>query len=250
MDKWRFIDSGSCEPAYNMRLDQALADFYLQQKIPTLRLYRWLQPAISLGCFQEPDEVLDLSRCQRDNLVIIKRPTAGSAIYHSQDELTYSLVFSPDFIGISSVKESYQKITYFLIEAYRRIGLTASYAKDAQAVSLAGGGRAGFCFSQYQDYDILVLGKKLGGNAQKRKRGLIFQHGSIPFKLPDNLKDYFLGKEDIKNQYLSLSELGFFDIESFKNILVNSFQDSFGVKLIAEQLGPEEKNLKRDAKFS
>lgn len=232
-NEWQLIDSGSGSPDYNMRKDNEIFRSLLSGgATPILRLYSWDSPALSLGKFQKPAEILNLRKCKENGVVIVKRITGGSVIYHSPDELTYSLVCHSNFFGRISVKESYRKITSFLIEFYRRIGLEASYAKHWVKQTLSGSKKADFCFSRWQDYDILIKGKKVGGNAQKRNRNVIFQHGSIPFKLPDNLEDYFLSSESSRNKYSSLSDLGIKNFSNLKKILINSFENSFSAKLI------------------
>ncbi len=237
MIQWRLIDSGFCQPGFNMSLDKALFEDFLSGKsVPTLRLYRWAKPAISLGCFQNPNKVLNLEKCRKDRLEIVKRITGGFGLYHSPRELTYSLVLPADFTGNHSVKDSYQKITHFLIQAYRRLGLAACYAKDYFKSASSQKLKASFCFAQWQEYDILIKNRKIGGNAQKRKKGGIFQHGSIPFELPNNIEKYFLETENIQNKYTSLSELGVVNFHRFKEILIDSFKSSFGVELISEEM--------------
>ncbi|MCF7870588.1 MAG: lipoate--protein ligase family protein [Candidatus Omnitrophica bacterium] len=250
MDKWRFIDSGLTCPYYNMGLDRALFEAFLSDKtMPVFRFYRWRNPALSLGRFQNPKKVLDFNNCRKDNLAVLKRITGGTAIYHWQNELTYSLTCPVASIGSLSVKESYRKITSFLVAAYRRLGLEAQYAKDsALAAPFKIGRPADFCFAGCQEYDILIQGKKIGGNAQKRKKGVIFQHGSIPFKLPKNPGKYLLNKNCGSKKYLSLSELGVTDFYQFKNILINSFENNLGVKLISGKINKLEEELA--AKYS
>lgn len=240
MNKWRFIDSGFCDPVYNMGLDKALFKSFLAKKsMPVFRLYRWLRPAISLGRFQQPEKVLNLKKCQEDGVLIIKRITGGLGIYHSPDELTYSLVCPADFIGRLAVKDSYRKITYFLIQTYRRLGFRAEYSESQSASDLRH--RAVFCFSQQQGSDILVEGKKIGGNAQRRKKGVIFQHGSIPLRLPNNLQAYFLERKEAKGKYLALSEIGITNIDNFRDILLDSFQSCLDVQLITSRVSQKEK---------
>ncbi len=53
MTSWRYIDSGACDAAYNMALDEAIAAAVRKgDSPPTLRFYGWLLPAVSLGAFQ------------------------------------------------------------------------------------------------------------------------------------------------------------------------------------------------------
>ena len=58
---------------------------------PTLRLYRWAPPALSLGRFQKAEAVADLEACRRLGVDLVRRPTGGRAILHDR-ELTYSFV--------------------------------------------------------------------------------------------------------------------------------------------------------------
>ncbi|HMA54202.1 MAG TPA: lipoate--protein ligase family protein, partial [Acidobacteriota bacterium] len=44
------------------------------------------------------------------------------------------------------------------------------------------GERTPFCFAGRESYDILIEGRKIGGNAQRRLRNAVFQHGSIPLR--------------------------------------------------------------------
>jgi lipoate-protein ligase A len=71
-------------------------------------------------------------------------------------------------------------LTGFLLAFYRGLGLEACYAVDAAPEGERLGERTAFCFAGRESFDILVGGGKLGGNAQRRQKGIVFQHGSIP----------------------------------------------------------------------
>ena len=85
---WRLIVEP--EPrtgAWNMALDEAIQDAVAAGEAPpTLRFYQWAPPALSLGKRQPLDGV-DFARCQRDGVDVVRRPTGGLAILHT-DELT------------------------------------------------------------------------------------------------------------------------------------------------------------------
>ena len=56
---WRLIDTGSCSAAYNMALDEAIAITVRQDlSPPTLRIYGWNQPSLSIGCFQKSGDAV------------------------------------------------------------------------------------------------------------------------------------------------------------------------------------------------
>ena len=164
-----------------MAIDEALLrSFDPTTSLPVLRLYGWNPPTLSLGRFQRAAEVLDLERCRADGVAVVRRVTGGGVIYHA-DELTYSLVCSPSQIPpASSIKDSFRVLTGFLLAFYRTLGLEPAYAADVVTEGTRLGERTAFCFAGKESFDILAGGLKIGGNAQRRLKGVIFQHGSIP----------------------------------------------------------------------
>lgn len=180
---WRLIEAGPCSGPENMAIDEALLRCSAADNaLPVLRFYGWSPPALSVGRFQDVGHTVDLERCQQDNLPIVRRMTGGGAIYHA-DELTYSLVCTPAQLnaGTLSVKEAFFRLTRFLLDFYRLLGLNAAFAQDAGiSATVRLGERSPFCFAGRESCDILINGKKIGGNAQRRTRTHIFQHGSIP----------------------------------------------------------------------
>ncbi|MDD2310841.1 MAG: lipoate--protein ligase family protein [Desulfuromonadaceae bacterium] len=181
--KWRLIDTSPLSGAENMAIDEALLrSFDPATSLPILRLYGWNPPALSLGRFQKAAEVLDLARCRADGVAIVRRVTGGGVIYHA-DELTYSLVCSPEQIpATGSIKDSFRVLTGFLLAFYRGLGLEPAYAADVVPEGSRLGERTAFCFAGRESFDIIAGGRKIGGNAQRRLKGIIFQHGSIPLR--------------------------------------------------------------------
>ena len=181
LPSWRLIDTGPLRGPENMAIDEALLNsFNKNSSNPILRIYGWNPPSLSLGRFQKAADVLDLERCGTDLLPIIRRISGGGVIYHA-DELTYSIVCSPEHVSsVSSVKESFRILTGFLIDFYHSLGLTASYALDSVSCVEPLGIRTAFCFAGKESFDIVIDGKKIGGNAQRRSKNVIFQHGSVP----------------------------------------------------------------------
>jgi lipoyl(octanoyl) transferase len=178
---WRLIDTGPLSGPENMAIDEALLrSFDPAVSLPLLRLYGWEPPALSLGRFQKAAEVLDLERCQKDAVPVVRRVTGGGVIYHA-DELTYALICSPSQLPpAANIKDSFRELTSFLLAFYRRLGLQAEYAVDAMPDRSRLGEKTDFCFAGRETFDILANGSKIGGNAQRRLKGVVFQHGSIP----------------------------------------------------------------------
>ncbi|MCM8773748.1 MAG: hypothetical protein NC820_03310, partial [Candidatus Omnitrophica bacterium] len=78
------------------------------------------------------------------------------------------------------VKRSYRLINSFLINFYKELGLDAKFFED---ISCLGVMKSPFCFLGKERLDIVIGGKKIGGNAQRRAGRVIFQHGCIPMDL-------------------------------------------------------------------
>lgn len=165
-----------------MRRDQEiLAEVAAAAAPPTLRLYSWAPPALSLGRFQKTGEVVDVEACRRLGIDIVRRPTGGRAVLHDR-ELTYSLAI-PDRRSLvpAGVVPAYRFISGALLDAFARLGVEAQLSSEkSQGAGLA----PGSCFDSPSAYELHVRGKKVVGSAQMRREGVLLQHGSILLELP------------------------------------------------------------------
>jgi lipoate-protein ligase A len=235
MTSWRLIDTGPLDGPANMAVDEALlASFDPAASAPVLRLYGWHPPAFSLGRFQDAGQALDLEKCRAARIAVVRRITGGGLIYHA-DELTYAIVCSPRHIPpASSVKDSFRVITSFLLRFYEKLGLAPSYAVDHYPAGARLGERTPICFAGRESYDILVNGRKIGGNAQRRLKNIIFQHGSLPLRNSLTTAAGFLKSypAEIENGTAGMTELGITAPRvELAEILLASFREVFGVSL-------------------
>src|SRR5690625_5101735 len=161
-----------------MAIDEALLIWHSEQKIPpTLRFYGWKKPSLTIGHFQNAEKSIDFSGVTKYDCDFVRRLTGGSAVLHD-DEITYSIIVSETHPKIpASVNEAYYILSQGLLEGYKTLGIHAEFAiperqflKDRTAV----------CFEKPAIYEMIVDGKKISGNAQTRKNGVLLQHGSIP----------------------------------------------------------------------
>ena len=162
-----------------MAVDEAILEAIGRGKVPpTLRLYAWDPPCLSLG-FAQPVKDVDKARLAQYGWDLVRRPTGGRAILHT-DELTYSVIASAeDPLMAGGVLESYFRISRALLNALVRLGLPARADKeyDLPEDTLKGGA---VCFEVPSNYEITVSGKKLVGSAQARRKEGVLQHGSLP----------------------------------------------------------------------
>jgi lipoate-protein ligase A len=145
---------------------------------PTLRLYAWAPPCLSLGRGQPADEV-DQDACTRDGVHVVRRATGGRAILHT-DELTYSVVAPPDEPRlVGDIITSYRRLSHALLAALRLLNV------DAESRSTPSGHAARntnpVCFEVPSHYELTTVeGLKLVGSAQMRTSGVVLQHGTLP----------------------------------------------------------------------
>lgn len=176
--KWSFINTAFHNGKYNMDFDLHLVNNTFPGKA-FLRLYRWQPYCISLGANQSFDDI-NLIAAEEAGLDVVKRPTGGRAILHSE-EITYSVTTHLE--NSFSPMELYKEINYALLK-----GLTfydsrlseaelenvqpdfASFYKDKNSVA---------CFASTAKNELKFNGKKLIGSAQRKIGQIILQHGSI-----------------------------------------------------------------------
>lgn len=181
LQQWQFLDSGANTGAFNMEFDMLLAQRLQRGEIlPTLRIYGWKPWAVSLG-YNQSEHDIDLIRCNEFGFDVVRRPTGGRAILHS-NELTYSVVMPADGRGITEV---YSLISKALVAGLSKICPDVSYeTSQPNFQSLYKKQESIPCFSASARYEVQINGKKLVGSAQRRFSlpigpEVVLQHGSI-----------------------------------------------------------------------
>jgi len=179
--RWRFDNTGFHSGAFNMEYDEALARAFANGSgAPTVRVYGWEPATISLGWSQSFDEI-DLKKAALESVDVVRRPTGGRAILHS-DEVTYSVVMRSRGKRILAV---YEDVSLALVQGLRKLGVDArlekcqphfptEYAKPSSAA----------CFTSLARYEVKIRDKKIVGSAQRRYSlgdgdEIVMQHGSI-----------------------------------------------------------------------
>ncbi len=174
---WRLLITPPGNGAWNMAVDEAIAAHAGRGDVPpTLRFYQWQPACVSLGRHQ-PLADIDLARCADLGYDVVRRPTGGRAILHT-DELTYSVAGPQDHpILAGAVLDSYLRLSQGLLAGLERLGLRVAKAPPNNRASADAGP---VCFEVPSAYEIVAGGKKLVGSAQSRRQGWVLQHGTLP----------------------------------------------------------------------
>jgi lipoate-protein ligase A len=174
---WRLLRHGPATGAENMAIDEAITMAIAEGLAPpTLRFYAWAPPCVSMGRNQKSAEV-DAGRCAARGYGIVRRPTGGRAILHT-DELTYSIIASPDHpLMAGLVLDSYLRLSAGLVAGLTRLGIAA---EPAPGTSRPGPDVSAACFEVPSAYEIVAGTRKVLGSAQARRARSVLQHGSLP----------------------------------------------------------------------
>lgn len=175
----RVLQDPALDGSTNMARDEALlVRVGNGTSPPTLRLYQWDPPTISLGYFQR---FADYERLPSplNSLAVVRRQTGGGAILHDL-ELTYSLTIPIDHSLLEGGPNClYEVVHDAVIASLATLGIPASRGGQDDDSSPTRGPM--FCFRRRHRFDILVgqEKEKVVGSAQRRTREAILQHGSI-----------------------------------------------------------------------
>lgn len=156
--KWRVIKYSENDASTNMAIDEAVSESVATGGPPTIRFYGWKPSAVSIGYFQSLDKEVDLEKCSSMGIGVVRRRTGGGAVYHDNEgEITYSIIGKEEMFP-KDIIASYKLICGWICESLSLLDI----------------------YSEFKPInDIIVGGKKISGNAQTRRGGVLLQHGTV-----------------------------------------------------------------------
>lgn len=159
----------------NMARDEWLLEQAIAADEISLRFYRWAEPTLSLGYFQEKRNKELPQRFEQ--LPQVRRLSGGGAILHDQ-EITYSVAIPATHPLARTPVKLYGLVHRAVISALAEQGVTACMRGEEQKEI---NGRF-LCFLRGDCHDIVIGDHKILGSAQRRRKGAILQHGSLILK--------------------------------------------------------------------
>ncbi len=252
-ETWRLVLCPPSTGAWNMAVDEAILENIVRgDSLPTLRLYAWNPPCLSLGRTQAFTDA-NLPALEENGWDIVRRATGGRAILHT-DELTYAIILPEDNAHIKgNVLESYQYFAQALLSALEDLGANVEMnpvGRHQKSPALSNP----VCFETPSAYEITVNGKKLIGSAQARQKGGVLQHGSLPLigdltRITKALSFLDDKSRQVAAQKLMLSAstlesaLGWeVDWGTASKSFTRAFQSILGIRLMPGELSDAEKS--------
>lgn len=206
MDGYAYVD-GARDGESNMAIDRRLLEIAEHRQCALVRVYRWIEPTLSLGHFQATvDRAVHPPSAK---LKTVLRASGGGAIVHHH-EWTYSIAIPVGINKIGASTHLYDLVHDALVIGLRGLGYDArKWRSDNQSepsASVAATAHAGpsfqrtwptvaqpncgeidskhrqaafLCFQRRSCGDIVCGDVKVVGSAQRRFGSSVLQHGSI-----------------------------------------------------------------------
>jgi len=152
------VDYSFAEPADNLYYDDALLRMAETGEIPgALRFWESASPFIVLGRSGDPAQDLHAAAVRDADVPVYRRSSGGGTVVQGPGCLNYALVL-PKQGAWQDVRASYRDISHWLLAALAAFGIQGAY----EPIS-----------------DLAVGGRKFSGNAQRRGRHFLLQHGTL-----------------------------------------------------------------------
>jgi lipoate-protein ligase A len=209
---WRVIPYSENDAYLNMAMDEAVSESVREGGPPTIRFYGWKPSAVSIGYFQSMEKEVDLGRCSSLGVDVVRRRTGGGAVYHDNEgEITYSIIGKEELFP-KDIIASYRLICGWICDSLSILDISSEFKPIN---------------------DIIVGGKKISGNAQTRRGGVLLQHGTVLYdvdvdrmfsvlKVPDEkIKDKMIAT--VKERVTSIRQLKAMEKEDAYKALLEGF---------------------------
>ena len=239
---WRLVvDPAPAAGVWNMAVDRAIQSARAQGSVgPTLRVYTWARPTVSIGRFQDVSGI-DVDLCRRHGIDIVRRFTGGRGVLHA-DEVTYSVVASADDGVPRGVAASYRHLCIGLAEAYRILGVDAALTRRPR-----GDRDSSACYLHATPADLSLGVRKLSGSAQVWLGTTVLQHGSFTISRDVALEAAVFRLDDKARRALDMTTATLADgvgagptRDQVASAVQRGFETGLGISLLEGGLTPEE----------
>jgi len=247
MEEWRLLDIEYPRRAgLNLAIEEALLRQAAKRNGPPIVRFWRNKCAVIVGYSQCVEAEVNLELCRSRGIEIVRRITGGGTVYHDLGNLNYSIVITSDhrLVRKLDIQESYGVFLSGVIECLKKFGVSPSFDPPS---------------------DLLVHDRKISGNAQVRKRGIILHHGTILVNSDLNLLSEALKpssrsnpQRGVHSRRRPVTNLSYeisrrVNMQAVKESLQRSFEEAFSVKLVRSTLTSKEKEAAQtlyDEKYS
>jgi len=158
--RWDVIPPYAHSAHMHMAIDEILLERVISgRRPPTMRMWRWIEPALVIGSHQSVLNEVDTAAARELGFVVTRRMSGGGTMLCEPDRtITYSLFLPESMVADVSFRKSYARLDGWAVRAFVELGIPAGYREINDIISPRG---------------------KIGGAAQARRRGFVLHHTTI-----------------------------------------------------------------------
>ncbi len=225
------------DPYLSLATEEAVfASVIREESPPTFRFYRHSN-AVILGCFQLAEQEVDMDVARDNKIDVVKRFTAGGAVYHDLGDLNYSFITKDNYGVNLDVIKLYSTMITGALNAFKSLGIPAE--------------------SGHLN-DVTANGKKILGAAATIRSNTLLFHAAVlvntnlmmlasVLKVPgEKLKDK--GIKTILDRVTNIRDISGSGMEDVKRALLDSYAETLGLEFKEAGLTGKEAALARELK--
>jgi len=228
----RIIDYTAHTPALNLALEEAILNAVEAGQSPdTLRFWESPTPFVVLGVGQKALDEVNKGRCDMDGLPVLRRCSAGGCVIQGPGCLNFSLFLNYErWPDVRELRPSYCFILRAIVGALKKHGIRGSIEGTS---------------------DIAVDGRKISGNAQKRKKFAMMHHGTFLYGMTAEPMIRYLREPKMRPDYrLSRTHGEFVSLLPLTSDTLRSVvRGAFGGEVLASRPTPTELDSARTLAF-
>lgn len=164
---WRVLLGGASSAQAQMALDERLAG----ESVPTVRVFTWNPPAISLGWKQPVPAWLDPAAWRDAGLEWVERPTGGGIAVHGSD-VSISVIVPRT--RRDSLETLMRTVCESAVTLCRELGVAAHAVLEC-----SGRERIQYCLADTSPYAVMIGTRKVAGFALRRYPSAWLIQGSL-----------------------------------------------------------------------
>jgi lipoate-protein ligase A len=191
-----------------MALDEVLLERVIRgRRPPTLRFWRWTEPALVLGSHQSVANEIDLEEATKLGFTLTRRISGGGTMLCEPGRtITWSLYTDVDIVGGMSFVDSFQFLDAFAVDALRSLGVEAIYRPINDIVSPRG---------------------KIAGAAQARRRNAVLHHTTLAYAMDPNLVPRLIriGRERLSEKGIRSADKAVTPLSWFTNATLEEVEE-------------------------
>src|SRR5256886_10852252 len=121
----------------HMALDEVLLEQVIGgRRPPTMRLWKWIEPALVIGSHQSVANEVDLAAASELGFVITRRMSGGGTMLCEPDRtITYSLYLPESMVVGISFRKSYALLDDWAVRAFNALAVPAAYREINAVIS-------------------------------------------------------------------------------------------------------------------